>query len=153
VSADYTIRTITKADLYLIRDLWDKLRKIHLKDSHFFKEHFRTFTWEKRSDKFIKTAEEDIFIQLVENDKVEKIGYCVATVDNGTGEIDSIYLEEEYRKHGIGAQLLNNGVACLKEKGCETIVLGVAEGHEAVFEFYEKYGFYPRKTILQLKSK
>jgi diamine N-acetyltransferase len=88
----------------------------------------------------------------VENSKAERIGYCVATVDNGTGEIDSIYLEEASRKHGIGALLLNNGVDWLKEKGCETIVLGVAEGHEIVFDFYKKYGFYPRKTLLQLKS-
>jgi hypothetical protein len=32
-------------------------------------------------------------------------------------------------------------------------MVAVAEGHESVFGFYQKHGFYPRMTYLQLKDK
>ncbi len=149
---DWKIRTINKTEVSIIKGLWEKLNRIHLHDSHYFKDHYKKFTFEKRSEKFIRLADQNILIQVVENKELVIIGYCVSSIHHGIGEIDSIYIEKEYRKYGIGGKLIEAGINWLKERECEKITLAVAEGHEEVFEFYKKYGFYPRKTVLELKD-
>ncbi|MDD5067096.1 MAG: GNAT family N-acetyltransferase [bacterium] len=147
-----TFRIIGKDRLEEIKPLWEKLNKVHLRDSRYFREHFRTFTFGKRCESFRETAPEDIRIEVLEDDKGIKLGYCISTIEKKTGEIDSLYIEESCRGRGFGKQLIMHAVEWLKKKGCTQIRVAVAEGHESVFGFYEKMGFYPRLTYLQMKS-
>jgi diamine N-acetyltransferase len=39
----------------------------------------------------------------------------------------------------------------MDEHGAERKIIGVAVGNEEAFGFYEKFGFYPRVTILRQK--
>ncbi|AKL95821.1 hypothetical protein CACET_c23750 [Clostridium aceticum] len=39
----------------------------------------------------------------------------------------------------------------LKGESCKKIFVAVADGHESLFDFYMKQGFYPRLTYLELK--
>jgi hypothetical protein len=32
------------------------------------------------------------------------IGYCISTIDKNVGEIDSLFIEENYRKYGYGGR-------------------------------------------------
>ncbi len=44
------------------------------------------------------------------------IGYSISTIDNdGMGELDSLYVDQEYRKLAIGDQLMNNAMDCLEK--------------------------------------
>jgi diamine N-acetyltransferase len=150
----YQITQIDIQSIRCIKPLWEKLRKIHYNDSHCFKDYFRSLTFEKRCEKFARLSAEDIFIEGVFlPNRDAPVGYCVSTAENSTGEIDSIFIEEQYRKNGVGARLIHHSLQWLQEKGCTTIRVGVAEGHDSVLGFYRKIGFYPRMIILEFKEK
>lgn len=125
----HRLRTIKKDDLGLVKPLWEKLNALHLKDAHFFKEHFRSFTFEKRCEKLIRIPERDIRIEVL-FDGEAPAGYCIATVEGGTGEIESLYVGENLRKRGFGARLVENSLHWFTEKKCAVVQVGVAEGHE-----------------------
>jgi len=143
--------TVSKNHLPILKELWEKLNIIHLNDSHYFKDHYETFTFEKRCEKFNVIDDNNIRIETIEDEKT-LIGYCIATIQNGNGEIDSLFIEESFRTYGYGSQLLENAVTWLKDNNCTKIMVSVAEGHESVFAFYMKHKFYPRLTYLYLKD-
>ncbi|MBP7737178.1 MAG: GNAT family N-acetyltransferase [Spirochaetes bacterium] len=149
---DYTYRSINKNDIFLVKNLWSKLNDIHHDDSIYFKDHFASFTFEKRITKFADCGEESIMIQVAESDDRTPVGYCISTVDrDGVGEIDSIFVDDHHRGNGIGDMLMRTGISWLRERGCAKIRVGVAHGHESVFLFYQRYGFFPRMTFLEMK--
>jgi ribosomal protein S18 acetylase RimI-like enzyme len=79
----------------------------------------------------------------------EFIGYCVTSVDQAKqGEIESIYVEKDYRLSGIGDSLMTRALGWLENVTVKKTILGVAEGNEGVFAFYQRHNFYPRVTVL-----
>ena len=149
----YNLIEIKKEQLSKIEHLWEELKKIHLNDSKYFKDYFSTFTFEKRCEKLEEINDEHIKIEIVEDKKTKDfIGYCISTIEKNIGEIDSLFIKEEYRKYGLGKKLVESSIEWLENSKCEKIKVGVAEGHESVFEFYKKLGFYPRVTYLELKK-
>ncbi len=78
-------------------------------------------------------------------------GYCISAITNETGEIESLYLTEDVRGKGLGETLCSCAVEWMKKRNCKKIQVSVSYGHEEVFGFYQKLGFYPRMTMLQLK--
>jgi GNAT superfamily N-acetyltransferase len=148
-----TFIQIDSQSIDCIRSLWDKLNRIHLEDSHYFKEHYQKFSFEKRCEKFNLLSSDDIFIEGIFSSKSNiPVGYCISTVDGNVGEIDSLFVEENYRKHGYGTQLVEHSLKWLKNKKCISICVAVAEGNESVYGFYQRFGFYPRLTYLQYKE-
>jgi diamine N-acetyltransferase len=142
---------IDKTKIGIIKPLWQKLNELHLKDSNYFKDHFKTFTFEKRCEIFNKYDDDKIRIEIITDD-VTPVGYCISTIEGSKGEIDSLFIDENYRKNNYGRSLMQNSINWLNENNCERILLGVAEGHESVLGFYQKFGFYPRMTYLQMKK-
>jgi diamine N-acetyltransferase len=148
----FTFEKITLNNIAIIKPIWEELNRLHYTDSIYFKDHFHNFTFEKRAAYFHKKNENEIFIEIVKTEEGTAIGYCISTTNGTTGEIDSICITEKYRGNKLGEKLIKNGVKWLKSKNCSTIKLGVSYGHEVVFGFYEKLGFYPRMTYLELKE-
>ena len=94
-----------------------------------------------------------LMILISSNSANVPVGYAVSTIDDdGMGEVDSLCVKPDYQNLGIGRLLTIKSVDWLKEQGCEKIRLGVSYGHESVFGFYQKLGFYPRITLLELKE-
>lgn len=149
---DVRIKDIRNDELILIKHLWEKLNQLHLQDSTYFKEHYESFTFEKRCEKFKGMEEKFIKIEVVETEKLGIIGYCISTIRQEVGEIESLFIEAEFRKDGLGNLLVDSAIQWLKSNNCKKILVGVAEGHEDVFGFYMKKGFYPRLTYLELKE-
>jgi GNAT superfamily N-acetyltransferase len=144
---------IGKNQINRIKSLWNKLNEMHLKDSHYFKDHYKKFTFEERCKKFDEIEDNNIRIELIIDANEVIVGYCISTIDKSMGEIDSLFfIEENYRKYGYGSQLVENSINWLKSRNCNKIMVAVAEGHESVFGFYQKFGFYPRMTYLQMKD-
>ncbi|MDP4202083.1 MAG: GNAT family N-acetyltransferase [Bacteroidota bacterium] len=139
-------------ELYRIKPLWEKLNEIHLRDSVHFKDHYSSFTFEKRIMAWTSLPDERVWILVGEvNDEV--VGYCVATsTEDGKGEIDSLCVDEAWQNKGVGETLVRESLAWLESQNCSPIRLIVSYGHESVMGFYEKLGFYPRATILELKN-
>jgi len=142
---------IAKSEIGKIKPLWRKLKELHHNDSRYFKDYYRDLTFEKRCEKFCALDDSRIRIEVIEDNGITA-GYCISTIENETGEIDSLYIEEDYRQYGYGKRLVENGIVWMREQGCGKITVGVAEGHEDVIGFYRSLGFFPRMTYLQLKD-
>jgi len=109
------------------------------------------FTFGKRIKTFDKIESGNIKITVVRrNDAI--LGYCISSVKDGTGEIESLYLKPELRKHSLGKQLVELHKAWLKSKNCSKIKVTVSYGHDSVLKFYNKMGFFERLIELELKE-
>ncbi len=56
------------------------------------------------------------------------------------GFLEDVYVEEEYRKHGIGSQLVEKAIAEAKEQGCYKLIGNSRMAKENVHAFYERLG-------------
>lgn len=137
--------------LDFVQPLWEKLKKHHEDSSQYFSEKHKKNSFEIRKRKFTDDKSTLVNIDLIKDcGKNMYIGYCISTLDkNSTGEIDSLYVEKEYRKHGFGHVLIKRGLEWLDSNKAETKIIAVAEGNESVLNFYEHYGFYKRRIILE----
>lgn len=133
-----------------IKLLWEDLNDNHLKDSIYFKEHYTTYSFEKRSAGWLKLPKKNFHLLIAETKDLVIIGYCVSTIDeNWKGEIDSLYIKPEFRQQGIGKTTLNKSFQWLQIYHCKPIQLSVSYGHESVIGFYQKLGYYPKFTTLE----
>ena len=92
-------------DLDIIAPLWEKLNEHHRINSKFFSERFSQLTFYTRKKAFLEKARSGaIRIDLARDlDRNEHIGYYLSSITKeNEGEIDSIYIEENYRRLGIG---------------------------------------------------
>jgi diamine N-acetyltransferase len=133
-----------------VRPLWEKLNEHHLSKTHYFQQHYSTFTFDQRREPLL-VADLTLHVDLaLDEDTKRDIAYCISTVNSqGVGEVESIYIDPGYRKLGIGDQLMKHAMQWMDGQPVKRRQIAVAEGNEAVFAFYEHYGFYPRKTILE----
>ena len=81
------------------------------------------------------------------------IGYLVCSLsDEKTGEIESVFVREQYRAAGVGSTLVASALAWLDEHGSVRNRVSVADGNEDAFAFYRKFNFYRRLTVLEQKT-
>lgn len=153
---------INEDQIDLIKPLWEKLRDHHHKLSLHFPERYNEFSFKKRKEKLLKKSENGLLrLDMVwDKDKEHYIGYCISSISNESlveidsrmsGEVDSIFLEEEYRSSGIGDSLMKRALHWMDKKGVETKRVVVAIGNEDLLSFYEQYDFFPRHLILEQK--
>ncbi len=140
------IRAITRDDIGIIRRLWEELNAHHLSHSTHFTHHFSTFRFEDRVEALKRR---DRFIAYVAESDHESVGYCIATVHDRAGEIDSLFLDAAYRGKGYGRALMDLVLKWLEDLHCETIRVSVAEGNEGALEFYRRFGFAERFVVMQ----
>jgi ribosomal protein S18 acetylase RimI-like enzyme len=151
----YTLNN-DKADL--IKTLWEGLRDHHQKHTTYFANRYGDMTFEKRKEALLaKTGHGKLNIDVVEDTQSCRIiAYCISSIEEGLqgciGEIDSIFIDEGYRKQGIGDKLMVKALQWLESEDVQEKRIVVAEGNESVFDFYRKYGFYQLHHILQQKE-
>ena len=101
----HVYKDIPISEIALIKPLWEKLNQLHLRRSIYFKDHYETFTFDKRMASFQDKDQNDLKITVVLiADQIK--GYCMSSISNNMGEIDSLYLEEDTRGTGIGKKLV-----------------------------------------------
>ena len=142
------IKEISKDEIGIIKPLWESLNAHHQSKSTHFKVHFSKFTFEKRLDGLKKR---DRLIAYVAEDKDEIFGYCIASIDGLTGEIDSVFVSEQNRGKGVGEKLIFHALKWLEAQKCDTIKVSIAEGNENVLGFYRRFGFAERLIVMQKK--
>ncbi|WP_407312214.1 GNAT family N-acetyltransferase [Desulfosporosinus sp. SB140] len=137
-----------------VAPLWEKLNEHHVGISTFFKEHLGKRTFNQRNQQWIEKAKHG-FLRIdlaVEKTSDKVIGYCVTVIHDDYGEIDSIYVEETFRKMGVGGSLIELALKWLDKKAVMKKRINVAVGNELVLRFYQRFGFYPRAIILEQKT-
>jgi diamine N-acetyltransferase len=141
------IITIDRDEISIIKTLWEGLNAHHLSNSTHFKKHFSEFTFEKRIEGLNKR---DRLIAFVAQDNGNNIGYCIATVDGANGEVDSLFVEAAYRGRWVGEELVSHSLKWLREQKCESVRVSIAEGNESALDFYRRFGFAERLTVMQM---
>jgi len=148
---EYIDISVEKIDL--IKPLWEKLRGHQSESSIDFGIDLKKVTWEKRKKDIISSNRRLKMILVKDLNLNKYIGYCVSSITNQIkGEIDSIYIEMDYRKSGIGSELMKKSLRWFEEEGIEDIYISVVVGNEAVLDFYGKFGFKPRTYYLKNQS-
>jgi ribosomal protein S18 acetylase RimI-like enzyme len=82
----------------------------------------------------------DDLIFIAETDG-KLVGACMAGYDGHRGWLYSVAVLDECRRHGIGAELVRNAMACLKELGCVKVNLQIRTTNSDVAAFYKSLGF------------
>lgn len=136
-----------------VAPLWEQLNKHHLSRSPYFKDYYRGLTFEDRKLSVQQRAfGGEVRVDLALNDSGEPVGYCISSVDRlQTGEIDSIFVSPESRRKGVGSALMRNALEWLKKKETKKNIVSVAVGNEQAYSFYARFGFLPRRTLLEQK--
>lgn len=111
-----------------------------------FKKFYANFTFEKRIEPLIKRYRLVIYVVW---DGTDTVCYCIASVEGLIGEIDSIVVTEEYRRTGIGTEMMTLALKWLENHCCDTMTLSVAEGNEAALDFYRRFGFAEKIVLMQ----
>ncbi len=141
-------------DIDIIRPLWVQLNEYMLAKATTFQSHFNQMTFDERKAYFVKVSAAGLLRIDLAFDPLTKdyAGYCVSSLSaEKTGEIESIFIEESYRSGGIGSTFLTRALAWLGENGSVRNRVSVSDGNEGVWDFYRKFGFHPRLTVLEQK--
>lgn len=131
-----------------IRPLWEALNQLHHDRSENFSSHFKGFTFEDRTHELMKKTELGLFAAGPEKGQGYS-GYCIAFVENGTGEIDSIYIAPDCQGKGLGQLLMDRALDWLDQWGCAKTRISVAQGNEQALAFYDQWGFKQRFVVLE----
>jgi GNAT superfamily N-acetyltransferase len=86
--------------------------------------------------------DEEEFVLRVEDEAGEIIGGCVIEAYEYRWRrmyLDTLWVDERYRHHGIGSMILREIERIAKEKGCRVVTLGTASFMAR--PFYEKHGY------------
>ena len=87
-------------------------------------------------------ADEENFVLKVENENGEIVGGCIACAYEYRWLrmfLDTLWVDERYRHHGIGSMIIREVERIAREKGCRVVTLGTAS--YMARPFYEKHGF------------
>jgi len=136
-------------DLDLIEPLWNELKDYHHSKTIDFDDYYQSNNFAKRKAELVAKDKLVVFVASQAN---ELIGFCVASMNNGLGEIDSLYVSPTNRENGYGSLLIAQALEWLKSHQATAIRLSVGQGNEAVIEYYEKLGFKMRATLMELMN-
>ena len=87
-------------------------------------------------------ADEEEFVLKVENENGEIVGGCIAQAYEYRWSrmfLDTLWVDERYRHHGIGSMIIREVERIAREKGCRVVTLGTAS--YMARPFYEKHGY------------
>jgi diamine N-acetyltransferase len=144
------------SEIHLIQPLWIQLNDYVCARATTFRTHFEQMTFEDRKSYFEKIAITGSLRIDLAFDPLRcggYFGYCVSSLSmEKNGEIESIFVHENYRSRSIGSGLVKRALAWFDESGSVRNRVSVSEGNEAAWDFYKKFGFSPRLTVLEQKK-
>jgi ribosomal protein S18 acetylase RimI-like enzyme len=149
------ITYITGADELLdnIQSLWEGLNKHHELVSPHFNGDFQNYTFTQRKAELLKKNQNGRFRIDIAWADGHAVGYIIAAIhEGGVGEIESIFIQDEYRGQGIGNELMRRVLEWMDNARVHQKIVDVAVGNEGAFDFYAQFGFFPRITILKQKG-
>ena len=98
------------------------------------------------------TSDFGTFIGAYDNEKL--IGVIIATFDGRKGWLNRLAVHPDYRRHGIGKLLINEGENYLKTKK-SALIIGVLieDWNEPSLKLSQKMGFFLHKDISYLSKR
>lgn len=138
-------------EIELIKPLWEKLNLIHFEKSVYFKSKYEKFTFDRRMESIYKKAEKGIIKidMLLNSDTGNYVGYCLSSIEDNLGEIESIFIESPYRKLKLGDKLMTSALSWFELNSVTNIEINVVYRNDEALPFYERYGFQVGNYILK----
>jgi ribosomal protein S18 acetylase RimI-like enzyme len=154
IVTDVKFRDLSLDEIDAIEPLWRQLNAHHASHSPYFAEDFRKLSFEERIRR-LRAGRDHIRIVAAAAPDGQLIGYAIGSITKTNasrrGELDSMYVETEWRGYGVGKELATRILNWLEENGIANIVIAVATGNEDVLDFYDRLGFAPRAITLRRK--
>ena len=149
------IKRATAKDLSILQTFNKKLFDLEI-DKHdpMLNENW---TYSKVGENYFKNAINNDFVAIAFADN-KPVGYLAGCEKQLSywklklGELDNMWVEQEYRKHGIGKMLFNDFKAWLKTKGISNIRVTASWENKSAIEFYHKIGFYDFDLTLHCET-
>lgn len=138
--------------LSAVEPLWVKLIEHHKVRSEHFRHEFEAINFSIRKQMLEDKAREgSILVEVAMDHDLDKaVGYCMSSINRfKQGELESIFVEAEFRGQGIGETLLKRALNWMDDQGTYSKVIVAAVGNEEVLGFYVRYGFLPRQILLK----
>lgn len=135
-----------------IEDMWHSLNLHASKRSPFFSEQFAERTFQLRKDELLSKAKACRMRIVIARDpaKAKYLGFCACSIDNlGNGEIESLFVDDEARRRGVGDALMRQTLDWMRDQGARGTVVFTVYGDESIFSFYARYGFRPKMVMLE----
>lgn len=97
---------------------------------------------EFREDRLAERRDDDDAVALLAEDDGEALGFVTGALsDDGTAEIDWLFVAPEARGMGVGTRLFEAGRDALADLGAETVNAMVLSENEEGEQFFEQFGY------------
>lgn len=140
--------------LDLTEPLWTSLKHIHSRVSPHFSDNFLAIPFSARKAVLLEKSRQGMLradlAQLADHNTC--IGYCISTITQNRGEIESLFVAEDFRNLGIGGRLMQNALEWMEAEHVKKKIVCVVTGNERAYPFYARYGFFPRTSVLMQKK-
>lgn len=138
--------------LDVVEPLWRKLVEHHKLRSKHFRYEFEAINFEIRKRMLEDKARNGtVLVEIAEDYATQKpVGYCISSINRfKQGELESIFVEDEFRRQGIGETLVKRALSWMDQQGTYDKMVVMAVGNEEVLDFYARFGFQPRQILLK----
>ncbi len=138
-----------------IEPLWEGLAAHHIAQARAAAPNYldemcgKTFA-ARRTELLEKNRDRLLRVELaVDGAAARPVAYCVSSAAPGSvGEVESIYVDGEYRGWGLGSALLEHASTWMDGVGVTEQALLVFAGNDGALPFYARHGFHPRFHVL-----
>lgn len=133
--ADFRLRKAEWSDLSGIIRLW--------------KRNIKTANTAADIAEFFDTAEQYFFVALApgSSGKDRLVGFVGGAIRSGHGHISGIAVEEDYRRSGVGEELIIALEHTFLNESFTTITLEVRVSNLGAIRFYERQGYRPAYMV------
>ncbi len=131
-----------------VMGMWSKLTRDASRHSTHFSRYFREKSWEERKGELLNKASRGPLRIDIATHSGQELGFCISSVIDGAGEVESLFVEECSRGRRVGEALMQRSVEWMKENGARTMAVFTVYGNDKVLEFYAKQRFRPISVML-----
>lgn len=148
------IRNFAKEDLPQVLDLCREVRQYHNDLLHGY---FAEQNDEYEKGVFLETLENNEDVALVAEEGDEIVGVLLGEFktsrwlkNSRVAHISNLGIKKDYRRKGVGRQLMDCFFELCKNRKIQEIRLGVYIDNVPAYKFYEDYGFRPLQQTMTL---
>lgn len=145
----FNYKELEESKINVVKNLWNKNRIFHQKNTAYFSMDYTNLNFEDRMKKLLSRSKFSK-ITVVENKDKQVIAYCMSIIDKvSSGEIATLYVEEEYRRMNIGKHLLELHIGWFQDNNVVNVWVEVLHDNLSAIKLYENIGF--RKDTMKMR--
>jgi ribosomal protein S18 acetylase RimI-like enzyme len=136
-SAPWSIRAYRPADYRRVVGLWQRAGLISSPSD--------------RREELERSRRRDPDLFLVAESRKGIVGVVLGRFDGRRGWINHLAVDSDYRRRGLGRELMERVERRLLRKGCAKVNLHIEPGNRGVVEFYVRLGYRERELLFMDK--